>query len=113
VYLSCDPSTLARDLAVLTSSPRKPKEITAPSIRYEITEMHAFDLFPQTFHIETTREVAKSAMRLPAVAIVAAFACGILLGLHPCSCSKCGVSSSPLFFFCRDSRSRSNRESFL
>jgi 23S rRNA (uracil1939-C5)-methyltransferase len=53
VYLSCDPSTLARDLAVLTSSPRKPKEITGPIIRYEITEMHLFDLFPQTFHIET------------------------------------------------------------
>jgi 23S rRNA (uracil1939-C5)-methyltransferase len=53
VYLSCDPSTLARDLAVLTGSPRKPREITAPSIRYEVTEMHAFDLFPQTFHIET------------------------------------------------------------
>jgi 23S rRNA (uracil1939-C5)-methyltransferase len=53
VYLSCDPSTLARDLAVLTGSPRKPKEITGPSVRYEITEMHAFDLFPQTFHIET------------------------------------------------------------
>ena len=53
VYLSCDPSTLARDLAVLTGSPRKPKEITGPSIRYEITEMHLFDLFPQTFHIET------------------------------------------------------------
>jgi 23S rRNA (uracil1939-C5)-methyltransferase len=53
VYLSCDPSTLARDLAVLTGSPRKPKELTGPSIRYEITEMHAFDLFPQTFHIET------------------------------------------------------------
>jgi 23S rRNA (uracil1939-C5)-methyltransferase len=53
VYLSCDPSTLARDLAVLTSSQRKPKEITGPSIRYEITEMHLFDLFPQTFHIET------------------------------------------------------------
>jgi len=53
VYLSCDPSTLARDLSVLTSSARKPKEITGPSIRYEITEMHAFDLFPQTFHIET------------------------------------------------------------
>jgi 23S rRNA (uracil1939-C5)-methyltransferase len=52
-YLSCDPSTLARDLAVLTGSPRKPKELTGPSIRYEITEMHAFDLFPQTFHIET------------------------------------------------------------
>jgi 23S rRNA (uracil1939-C5)-methyltransferase len=53
VYLSCDPSTLARDLAVLTGSPRMPKEISAPSIRYEITEMHLFDLFPQTFHIET------------------------------------------------------------
>jgi 23S rRNA (uracil1939-C5)-methyltransferase len=53
VYLSCDPSTLARDLAVLTGSPRKPKEITGPSVRYEIVEMHLFDLFPQTFHIET------------------------------------------------------------
>jgi len=53
VYLSCDPSTLARDLAVLTGSPRKPKEIAGPSIRYEIAEMHLFDLFPQTFHIET------------------------------------------------------------
>jgi len=53
VYLSCDPSTLARDLAVLTGSPRKPKEITGPGIRYQIVEMHLFDLFPQTFHIET------------------------------------------------------------
>ncbi len=53
VYLSCDPSTLARDLAVLTGSRRKPKEIAGPSVRYEITEMHLFDLFPQTFHIET------------------------------------------------------------
>jgi 23S rRNA (uracil1939-C5)-methyltransferase len=53
VYLSCDPSTLARDLAVLMGSPRKPKEIAGPNIRYEITEMHLFDLFPQTYHIET------------------------------------------------------------
>ena len=53
VYLSCDPSTLARDLAVLTASPRMRKEIIAPGIRYKITEMHLFDLFPQTFHIET------------------------------------------------------------
>jgi 23S rRNA (uracil1939-C5)-methyltransferase len=52
-YLSCDPSTLARDLAVLTGSPRKPSDIAAPSVRYEIAEMHLFDLFPQTFHIET------------------------------------------------------------
>jgi 23S rRNA (uracil1939-C5)-methyltransferase len=53
VYLSCDPSTLARDLAVLTNSSRKPKEIATPENRYEITQMHLFDLFPQTFHIET------------------------------------------------------------
>lgn len=53
VYLSCDPSTLARDLSVLTNSARKPKEISAPDNRYEISEMHLFDLFPQTFHIET------------------------------------------------------------
>ncbi len=53
VYLSCDPSTLARDLAVMTNSPRKPKEIAAPSVRYELSEMHLFDLFPQTYHIES------------------------------------------------------------
>ena len=54
-YLSCDPSTLARDLAVLTGSAKKPgAEIgDAPSVRYEIAEVHLFDLFPQTFHIET------------------------------------------------------------
>lgn len=60
IYLSCDPSTLARDLAVLTDSARKPKEISAPSIRYEITEMHLFDLFPQTFHIETLVRLRKA-----------------------------------------------------
>jgi 23S rRNA (uracil1939-C5)-methyltransferase len=60
VYLSCDPSTLARDLAVLTNSARKPKEIPAPSNQYEITEMHLFDLFPQTFHIETLVRLRKA-----------------------------------------------------
>jgi len=40
VYLSCDPSTLARDLVGIDKfffQPRKPKEITRASIRYEIT----------------------------------------------------------------------------
>jgi 23S rRNA (uracil1939-C5)-methyltransferase len=52
-YLSCDPSTLARDLAVLTGSAKKKDGDVAPAVRYEISEMHLFDLFPQTFHIET------------------------------------------------------------
>jgi len=59
VYLSCDPSTLARDLAVLTGSERKPVTETAPTQRYEISEVHLFDLFPQTFHIETLVRLRK------------------------------------------------------
>jgi 23S rRNA (uracil1939-C5)-methyltransferase len=51
-YLSCDPSTLARDLAVLTGS-KKNSVSESTGVRYEIAEMHLFDLFPQTYHIET------------------------------------------------------------
>ena len=39
VYISCDPATLARDLS------RMP--------RYRIADLHAFDLFPQTAHVES------------------------------------------------------------
>lgn len=60
VYLSCDPSTLARDLAVLTNSARMPKQMDAPGERYEIAEMHLFDLFPQTFHIEALVRLRKA-----------------------------------------------------
>ena len=41
VYVSCDPVTLARDLRHLTDS------------GYTLRELHLFDLFPQTFHMET------------------------------------------------------------
>lgn len=41
-YLSCDPATLARDLKQLLAA--------AP---YRLAALHLFDLFPQTFHIET------------------------------------------------------------
>ena len=41
LYVSCDPSTLARDLAQLCTG------------MYKITEIHLFDMFPQTSHIET------------------------------------------------------------
>ena len=40
VYVSCDPITLARDLAVVAQ-------------KYAIEEVHLIDLFPQTFHMET------------------------------------------------------------
>jgi 23S rRNA (uracil1939-C5)-methyltransferase len=40
-YVSCEPPTLARDLAILTSA------------GYSCTEVHVIDLFPQTFHMET------------------------------------------------------------
>jgi 23S rRNA (uracil1939-C5)-methyltransferase len=40
IYVSCDPTTLARDLAVLQP-------------HYRITHLHLVDLFPQTFHLET------------------------------------------------------------
>jgi 23S rRNA (uracil1939-C5)-methyltransferase len=39
-YVSCEPPTLARDLAALRDA------------GYEISDMHLFDLFPQTFHME-------------------------------------------------------------
>ncbi len=40
IYVSCDPTTLARDLAVLQKA-------------YTVAELHLVDLFPQTFHLET------------------------------------------------------------
>jgi len=39
-YVSCEPPTLARDLAAFAGS------------GYEISSVHLFDLFPQTFHME-------------------------------------------------------------
>ena len=40
-YISCEPSTLARDLKMLTEN------------GYAIESITAFDLFPQTHHVET------------------------------------------------------------
>jgi 23S rRNA (uracil1939-C5)-methyltransferase len=44
-YLSCDPATLARDLAVLVGTAESPGPFTIYSI-------NLFDIFPQTYHME-------------------------------------------------------------
>jgi 23S rRNA (uracil1939-C5)-methyltransferase len=46
-YVSCDPATLARDIAPLLAA------------GYHIEEAHLFDLFPQTFHIESVLLLAR------------------------------------------------------
>jgi 23S rRNA (uracil1939-C5)-methyltransferase len=48
VYVSCDPATLSRDLRALSSL-------------YDVTTIRAFDLFPQTAHVETAATLARNA----------------------------------------------------
>jgi tRNA/tmRNA/rRNA uracil-C5-methylase (TrmA/RlmC/RlmD family) len=47
VYVSCDPATLARDLARLPG--------------YRIASIETFDMFPQTAHVETVCELVPAA----------------------------------------------------
>ena len=49
VYISCNPATLARDLASLEKS------------GYETTEIELVDLFPQTYHIEAVAKIMPKA----------------------------------------------------
>lgn len=46
-YVSCDPSTLARDLRLLSAG------------GFRIEEMHLVDLFPQTFHLESVTQLIR------------------------------------------------------
>jgi 23S rRNA (uracil1939-C5)-methyltransferase len=49
LYVSCEPPTLARDLARLNS------------LGYNVTRVQPLDMFPQTYHIETIAELEKEA----------------------------------------------------
>jgi 23S rRNA (uracil1939-C5)-methyltransferase len=54
VYLSCDPATLARDLAILVGDAQNPQG-------YRISELHLVDIFPQTYHIEALVRLSRRA----------------------------------------------------
>ncbi|KXS41053.1 23S rRNA (uracil(1939)-C(5))-methyltransferase RlmD [Candidatus Frackibacter sp. WG13] len=47
IYVSCNPSSLARDLKILTAAD------------YEVAEVQPVDMFPQTYHIETVVKLIK------------------------------------------------------
>ena len=47
VYTSCDPTTLARDAAILCEK------------KYELNNLCGFDMFPQTMHVETLAQFIK------------------------------------------------------
>src|SRR5690606_32574966 len=51
VYISCNPATQGRDLDLLSED-------------YEVKEVHAFDMFPHTHHIESIALLERKTPRL-------------------------------------------------
>ena len=50
VYVSCNPSTQARDVSILTGTDRSPRDVEG---KYRLTSLQAVDMFPHTPHIES------------------------------------------------------------
>ena len=65
VYVSCLPSSLARDVGLLTGTliykDGKIEKAETPSGEYELTLIKPFDMFPQTKHVETLVCLCKKA----------------------------------------------------
>lgn len=57
VYVSCMPSTLARDVGLVCGTLEHAdggiRKVESPNLRYEVEYIRPFDMFPQTKHVET------------------------------------------------------------